>query len=49
MDRVNEALQTLDVLYAENIHAVDDRVPPQDVLKLRIDKLQEMHGLGEIQ
>ncbi|MEA3366307.1 MAG: hypothetical protein U9Q79_11770 [Candidatus Hydrogenedentes bacterium] len=49
MDRVNEALQILDGLYAENIHAVDERVPPRDVLKLRIDKLQEVHGLGEIQ
>ncbi len=49
MDRVNEALQILDVLYANNIYAVDSRVPQQDVLKLRIDKLQEIHGLGEIQ
>jgi len=49
MDRVNEALQILNDLHAQDIHAVDERVPPQDVLKLRIDKLQEVHGLGEIQ
>ncbi|HQH52842.1 MAG TPA: hypothetical protein PKY01_10490 [Candidatus Hydrogenedentes bacterium] len=49
MDRVREALQILDFLYANDIHAVDERVPPQDVLKLRLDKLQEIHGLGEIQ
>ena len=49
MDRVDEALQILDTLHANDIHTVDDRVPPADVLKLRIDKLQEVHGLGEIQ
>ena len=49
MDRISEALAILDQLHADNIHALDDRVPSQDVLKLRIDKLQEVHGLGEIQ
>ena len=49
MGRVPQALLTLDMLYANNIHALDSRIPPRDVLKLRIDKLQEVHGLGEIQ
>ena len=49
MGRVPEALATLDMLYANNVHSTDSRVPPQDVLKLRIDRLQEVHGLGEIQ
>ncbi|HOF38860.1 MAG TPA: hypothetical protein PLD73_02215 [Candidatus Hydrogenedentes bacterium] len=49
MDRISEALKLLDNLYVNDIHALDNRVPPRDVLKLRIDKLQEVHGLGEIQ
>lgn len=48
MGNYHGAVQTLQMLMGNNANAIDARVPGFDVLKLRTDKLIEVHGLGEI-
>jgi hypothetical protein len=40
---------TLIALMEGDAHSIDQRVPGFEVLKLRIDKLLETHGLGEME
>lgn len=44
-----EAVRLLRELEQMDAHAVDPRIPEAANLKLRADKLMEMHGLGEVQ
>ncbi|MBI4559987.1 MAG: tetratricopeptide repeat protein [Candidatus Hydrogenedentes bacterium] len=48
MDRYAESSNILRDLMYMGAHDKDDRVPQYDVLKLRRDKLIEVHELGEI-
>lgn len=49
MGRIQESIKILRQLQEGNAHELDDRVPEPSNLKLRADKLMEMHNLGEIQ
>ena len=46
-ERYRESLAILVDLRDMDAHSYDDRIPEADVLQLRIDKLAEVHELGE--
>lgn len=45
--RIDECVAILVDLRDMDAHSYDKRIPDGDVLKLRIDKLAETHGVGE--
>jgi tetratricopeptide (TPR) repeat protein len=48
LNNPQEAIRLLRELRAMDAHSMDERVPHGDNLKLRADKLMELHDLGEL-
>lgn len=46
--RYDECIAILQQLRDMDAHQYDDRIPERDVLNLRIDKLAEVHEIGEV-